>query len=260
MQWELATRGIQHRVADAKAAGIHPLYALGAQTPQINPAVQTFESLGDLGQDLGRAAMANSTQPQRDYYAAKELSAMDARLKSNQVAMSDLELEAARLRLNRLQNEVTAQAQGYEVEPNRITAADPVLPSVAAGPAGPGFKSTRIGDSTWDIGSSELSEWAEGAGLVGHGLVPFWMYQQATARRLREQDAMHEAAKNDPAYQAALAHARRVGGYVKRGRHNGVWGWQVVERDSWPRFNQQERRYWRDHFTGRRGGGASGSW
>ena len=155
-------------------------------------------------------------------------------MRSNQAALSDMEVEAARLRPNQLQQQVGAAQAGFNVVPNQITAANPVLPSVAAGPAGPGFKSTRVGNSSWDIGSSELSEWAEGAGLVGHGLVPFWMWEQARARANAERTATDDALRGkDPAYTAAVNEARAIDGYVSRERIDGVWGWTVRPRGSW---------------------------
>lgn len=61
LQKEFAQNSIQWRVADAKKAGIHPLYALGAQPSSYSP-VSVGDSLGpalqDMGQDLSRAAAA----------------------------------------------------------------------------------------------------------------------------------------------------------------------------------------------------------
>lgn len=57
MQERAMTESIQMRVADAKKAGIHPLYAIGA--PSMSPAPITSgapEMMANLGQDIGRAA------------------------------------------------------------------------------------------------------------------------------------------------------------------------------------------------------------
>lgn len=67
MQREFAQKGIRWRVADAKAAGIHPLYALGAQTHSFSPVAigADYSSIGEAGQDIGRAIAATSNQSQR---------------------------------------------------------------------------------------------------------------------------------------------------------------------------------------------------
>lgn len=56
-QREQLQKGIQYRVADAKAAGIHPLYALGAQIQSPSPIQvgnNVGESLQSMGQGLGQ--------------------------------------------------------------------------------------------------------------------------------------------------------------------------------------------------------------
>lgn len=68
LQREFAQSGIQWKVADAKKAGIHPLYAMGA--PSISPAVSVQSdplagALHSMGQDLGRAAQAGSSTDDR---------------------------------------------------------------------------------------------------------------------------------------------------------------------------------------------------
>lgn len=59
LQREFAQSGIQWRVADAKKAGIHPLYALGANTTSFSPFSVGDGGLGSsiasAGQDIGRA-------------------------------------------------------------------------------------------------------------------------------------------------------------------------------------------------------------
>lgn len=61
LQREFAQNSVQWRVADAKKAGIHPLYAMGA--PTMSPAVGVqadplAASLSSMGQDVGRAMTA----------------------------------------------------------------------------------------------------------------------------------------------------------------------------------------------------------
>lgn len=61
-QKQFAQEGIQWRVADAEKAGVHPLYALGAQTTSFSPSVVGSSGVGtalaSAGQDIGRAVAA----------------------------------------------------------------------------------------------------------------------------------------------------------------------------------------------------------
>lgn len=66
-QKEFAQNGIRWRVEDAKAAGIHPLYAIGANTPTYSPqaAVGTDYGLSSAGQNISRAIEAGQTRAER---------------------------------------------------------------------------------------------------------------------------------------------------------------------------------------------------
>lgn len=94
MQKQFAQNGIQWKVADANKAGIHPLYALGAQTHSFAP-VQTGvpEAIANMGQDLGRAYQASNTQPEKvDAYTQAiqkinlEKGALENQLLASQIA------------------------------------------------------------------------------------------------------------------------------------------------------------------------------
>lgn len=76
-QNELARNGIRMRVADAEAAGIHPLAALGINpasggfsavmsggSPQQKPS-RDFHYISEMGQNIARAASAGQTQYER---------------------------------------------------------------------------------------------------------------------------------------------------------------------------------------------------
>lgn len=64
LQEKFAKNAIQWKVKDAQAAGIHPLYALGANTVSYSPVSvgSTWQdTLSGMGADLSRAASAVST-------------------------------------------------------------------------------------------------------------------------------------------------------------------------------------------------------
>ena len=70
-QKEFAQNGIRWRVEDAKRAGIHPLYALGASTKGFSPVSSYGGDFGisdaaaNFGQGLDRAAQAKMTKEER---------------------------------------------------------------------------------------------------------------------------------------------------------------------------------------------------
>lgn len=69
-QREFAQQGIRWKVADAQAAGLHPLAALGAQTNSFSNVVggdhvSPKTDFGGMGQDIGRAIDAGSTAAER---------------------------------------------------------------------------------------------------------------------------------------------------------------------------------------------------
>lgn len=67
LQREFAQNGIRWKVADAKAAGIHPLYALGANTQSFSPV--SFDSgasnAAAMGQDISRVVQAMYTKNEK---------------------------------------------------------------------------------------------------------------------------------------------------------------------------------------------------
>lgn len=70
LQREFAQNGIRWKVADAKAAGIHPLAALGAQTTSYQSSTQPEPSMladmsARMGQDVSRAVSATRTSEER---------------------------------------------------------------------------------------------------------------------------------------------------------------------------------------------------
>lgn len=71
LQKEFAQSGVQWRVADARAAGIHPIYAMGASLPSYTPisigsSSLSIPDLGSMGQNIERALTATRSQSERD--------------------------------------------------------------------------------------------------------------------------------------------------------------------------------------------------
>lgn len=98
-QREFAQHGVRWRVEDAKAAGVHPLFALGAQTPSFSPVQQSFDTgsgvadhLSRLGQDISRPVDATRTKGER----------VDARMTALALQRGELENELLRSQIARL--------------------------------------------------------------------------------------------------------------------------------------------------------------
>lgn len=70
-QKEFAQHGLRWKVADAKAAGIHPIFAVGANTPTYSPqaAVGSDFGVSAAGQNISRAIEAGQTRREREEMA-----------------------------------------------------------------------------------------------------------------------------------------------------------------------------------------------
>lgn len=102
-QKEFARMGIRWKVEDAKAAGLHPLFALGAQTSSYSPvAVQDSRgpALAEAGQNISRAIAAVATPAER------EMARLAMRQAQNAVTQGDLSNEQLRLQNRQLENEL----------------------------------------------------------------------------------------------------------------------------------------------------------
>lgn len=98
LQKEFAQRGIQWKVADAKAAGLHPLAALGAQTS--SPAVQVGgsplgDSLASMGQDISRAVAQGTPVAKRNQQFVEATQAL-------QLERGSLENQLLKAQINKL--------------------------------------------------------------------------------------------------------------------------------------------------------------
>lgn len=95
LQKEFAQSGIQWKVADAKAAGIHPLAALGAQTHSYSPVTigdPMGQAVANAGQDISRAINAGSSASgqARQYAAAVQGLDLQNRELQNQLLASQI--------------------------------------------------------------------------------------------------------------------------------------------------------------------------
>lgn len=95
MQYDFAQHGIQWRVEDAKAAGLHPLFALGAQIQGASPS-QMVGDVGGVGQGSRAAAGQDSSQAfARSSPEAREMLATQLQVQRSLGAKYDAEANLA---------------------------------------------------------------------------------------------------------------------------------------------------------------------
>lgn len=93
LQKDFAQKGIRWKVADAKAAGVHPLYALGANTVSYSPVTAggpDLSFLGEMGANIDRARMATSDGNFRSAGGAVEALALERAGLENELLRSQI--------------------------------------------------------------------------------------------------------------------------------------------------------------------------
>lgn len=130
-QMDLARNQIQWRVADAQAAGIHPIYALGPTGMSYNPPAVMQNDVGsyyaNMGQDISRAIGALMSQREREQAARQaaiqqelarkremEQDRREAILFDQQVRGNEIDMAYRKSQIARLNSPGTGP--GYEVQ------------------------------------------------------------------------------------------------------------------------------------------------
>lgn len=190
-QKEFAQNGIRWKVADAKAAGLHPLAALGASTASYSPSAVIGDSpdysfLKDMGQGIDRAMDAKATQRERAEREQKENALFNEELKGKQLQNQetetriqsmkwDMAMELARnaAQSARTQQQVpampslapdgslmpgqsnaTSPGDIIKTKPAEIVMNDPATPAAEAG-SNPEIRYFRTSDGGYSIARSE---------------------------------------------------------------------------------------------------------
>lgn len=116
MQKEFAQNGIRWKVADAKAAGLHPLAALNAYTTSYQPSNTAFTSdlaevSRDLGQGVQRAIEAKATEEERAADRAYQIQSRDNSLRLQRLQIKQAENDVARQQFELSQAMLATQQQ-----------------------------------------------------------------------------------------------------------------------------------------------------
>lgn len=142
-QKEFAQNAIQWRVADAKAAGLHPLAALGASPLGFSPSFSggipsssdwDYSAMGDaigkMGQNIGRAIEAQATEKER-------AEAADYTSKARALDLENKELQNQTLRQKIFDNAM-ASVQAVKAQAGQPPAMQQVIPTGLDGRTLPG--------------------------------------------------------------------------------------------------------------------------
>lgn len=107
LQRDLANHSIRWRVEDAKRAGIHPLYALGAPpvSGSLSPTVvgadmSMSNAVANMGQDLGRAINSTRTASERELAVKQTALQLDGLKLDNDIKRATLASSLQRLQQN----------------------------------------------------------------------------------------------------------------------------------------------------------------
>lgn len=139
-QKEFAQNGIRWKVSDAKAAGIHPLYALGASTSSYSPVsgyggdFGAGEAAAQFGQGIGRAVEAGMTKEERQRENAKRemQETFDLALRRQ-----ELEQGAERIKEQKLRNQLMTNQVWRDFGASQaalLRGLNPAMPSKARKP------------------------------------------------------------------------------------------------------------------------------
>lgn len=141
IDYDLAKHGIRWKVADAKKAGIHPLYALGAQATAggVSNSGNLIGDIASLGSDISRAIQATRSQSERE-------DAYSEAFKQQQYERNNLENDLLRAQIAKTSQvgpplpsamdpagTLPGQSPEYRVNPVDIPASQPGRPSQLGG-------------------------------------------------------------------------------------------------------------------------------
>lgn len=164
MQKQFAKNAIQWKVKDASKAGIHPLYALGANTVSFSPSTVGSTALGEgianAGQNIGRAVASGLSSNERTSGILEKLAIERAQLENTKLASEIALINQPGTPPPPITETAVIPGQGNSVKtvPHEVTAV-----------AGPGITAGAPADTTlyqagsgYRPGMSEI--YAEGAG------------------------------------------------------------------------------------------------
>lgn len=205
-QREQLQKGIQYRVADAKKAGIHPLYALGANIQSPSP-IQVSGGLGEglqqMGQGLGQISQRFQMNWERQQTMA-QIRVMESETQKN-IAMSQFYRSQA---LNPQSSSAPQASLTTDSAGNIIGPGEPQLPG-------------QVNLKPMDMYSTAPGNAAIGAGK-NPATMKFMLHRNLPFNGLFSTEGFGESKENTPLHetpglilQNALQYGDKAGAYIK---------------------------------------------
>jgi len=163
---------IQRRIADARAAGVHPLYALGASglsSPTFQMSPQTaLRSTEDLGSSMGKMFDKQSAETHAAALRESKARAGLMEAQANDITQSQLKNSQAA----RGAQAANVQQDLIKLTPDQMASAQSRDPSVSAGRDHPAYREYTV--TKWGL-KMDLPYSEEGPSESLEN-VPFWMW------------------------------------------------------------------------------------
>lgn len=187
LQKEFAQHGVQWRVADAQAAGVHPLYAMGANVSSATPS--SIPVMAETGRAEGiRGAFDQMGQGVRaglEGYSNERLAMLTFELKASEarsaIARNDAQamLDMARadqIKMQMAKDATPSAASGVQVGlvkgiADQQISARPLSPEITAG-SHPGYREYNLGGSFKFLAPVNEEGWSEGMESVPWAMWP----------------------------------------------------------------------------------------
>lgn len=225
------THNIQWKVADAKAAGLHPLAALGVQPAGgpasavgVSPETGMGDAVSGMGQDISRALRANETQQKRSQAFDENIRALDLENRSLQNEFLRSRIAKERAALNPAIPEIGQRwlvpGQGdtaqIKMSPFELTPGEPGKPWMEPGAVSDlGHGRTTGGYAP--VPSKQMQERIEDN----------WLAQMAWAYRNQILPTIFKSAETPPGHAAPEGYEWRwnaIRGEYRPARRRGPWG------------------------------------
>lgn len=198
-QKEFAQHGIRWKVADAKAAGLHPLAALGANTASFTPSFtaggssgQDYSWLGDAGQSIGRAVEAGLSQKERAEMQAQREQSNQLDLQQKQAQLDNMNLQNQALKMDMVRQLAGDAERAYTHQ--QLGPAFPGSQNLIAGQGDAFYPDGKTVNKPSEVVSSNIGDPSTQSGMPPDSR----LYSTPTGRAVHPTEELSEALEGSP--------------------------------------------------------------